>query len=121
MRSPAAYYFLLLYLTVIGKPLLPVAADWWAHTFDEARHVALVHAKYGCHHLQNEIAAGSQTDHSNNPGLLKAEDSVCVHLSPAICDVDFSTPKAPVSFLSINRNKLPFLLQAIQLPPPKAC
>ena len=56
MKSPIAYYLMLLYVTAMLKPLLPIADDWWSHEFNEIEHISLIHAKYRNHHLQKEVA-----------------------------------------------------------------
>jgi hypothetical protein len=81
VKSPAAYYLLLLYITVVLKPLIPIATDWYQHAFNEIEHVAHVHEIYGSHHLQHEIAdAGSGEDHHNNQPTLRSDDQVPFHL-----------------------------------------
>jgi hypothetical protein len=44
MKFAIAYYLLLIYSTVILKPLIPVAEDALFHCFAEAYHIASVHA-----------------------------------------------------------------------------
>ena len=56
MKFAIAYYLLLIYATVILKPLIPVVEDVLIHCFAEAYHVATVHAKYGNNHLEKELA-----------------------------------------------------------------
>ncbi len=59
------------------KPLLPFVNDWWQHEFNETEHVSLIHAKYGSHHLQAELAetnSNSKQDQCN----LKIQDQVFI-------------------------------------------
>jgi len=65
MKFPIAYYLLLLYLTVMLRPLLPVMGDAWGHTFNETIHIATVHAKYGANHVQS-VLADNAAQHANN-------------------------------------------------------
>ncbi|MEP6466448.1 MAG: hypothetical protein ABJB05_09080 [Parafilimonas sp.] len=81
MKFAIAYYLLLIYSTVILKPLIPVAEDAVFHCFAEAYHVATVHAIYGNNHLAKEEA--NATDDSNNnsaKNTLKTEDAVAFHI-----------------------------------------
>ena len=83
MKFPIAYYLLLLYLTVILRPLLPLASDAWGHTFNEAIHIATVHAKYGANHLQSVLADNAAQNNSNGKtqNTIKFGEDVPVHLT----------------------------------------
>lgn len=47
---------MLLYLTMMVRPVLPAVVDWYQHEFNEIEHLACVHAQYGSQHLQREVA-----------------------------------------------------------------
>lgn len=81
MRFTAAYYLFLLYLTIMLKPLLPVVNDSIAHFFAEAKHIAVVHAKYGVHHASVEMASNAADDNSKKQSGTKAEEAFPVHVA----------------------------------------
>ena len=64
MKFATAYYLLLIYTTVILKPLIPVAEDALFHCFAEAYHVATVHAVEGKDHVEKEMAASGADEAS---------------------------------------------------------
>ena len=77
MRFATAYYLLLIYTTVILKPLIPVAEDALFHCFAEAYHVATVHAVEGKDHVEKEMAAAGTDEASSKKQLAdKAEQSI---------------------------------------------
>jgi hypothetical protein len=82
MKVPIAYYLVLLYVTVMFKPLIPVISDVLSHTFSEAIHIATVHAIYGSNHLEKELSNASP-DNANNKhqNSTNGEDPVPVHVS----------------------------------------
>ncbi len=82
MRYTTAYYLMLLYVTVMFKPLIPIISDALSHTFSETIHIETVHAKYGSNHLEKELAA-SGTDNANNKNqnTITSEDQVLIHVA----------------------------------------
>ena len=117
MKSPAAYYLLLLYTMVILQPLLPAVSDWWSHEFNATAHIAAVHARFGANHLQKELAsAGSESKKENTQ---KAEDTASPHVSPLPSALDFAVTMPVVAHLGLPRTNLPFVFCSIQIPPPK--
>ena len=82
MKFSTAYYFLLLYVTIICKPLIPYISDAASHFFDDAIHVATVHTIYGDNHVEIELAAtGSADENNKNQSTLKVQEPVSVHIS----------------------------------------
>ena len=82
MKSVSAYYLLLLYISVLLRPLVPIATDWYAHQFNEIEHMILVHAVYGSHHVEVESGMNKpESDHDKTPGS-RSDDQVSVHFSP---------------------------------------
>jgi hypothetical protein len=81
MRGTIAYYFVLIYITVMFRPLIPVIKDTFSHAFSEAIHMATVHAVYGSNHLQKEL--DNTTDNSNGKHHAGSgfEEQVPVHVS----------------------------------------
>ena len=90
MRAAIAYYMMILYFTVMFKPLIPIVKDTISHTFAEAIHIATVHAIYGSNHLQKEIAEsdGGNTNnkHQNNTN---GEEQVQIHIVVKSCIYNF--------------------------------
>lgn len=120
MKSPTAYYLLLLYITVMLKPLLPIVNDWWSHEFNEVEHISLVHAKYGSHHLQKEVAdTSSDSENNKSQNISKSEDQFPFHISPQIHNYVFKIASSNNNYLSTNAGKLPFVVISNQGPPPK--
>jgi hypothetical protein len=77
MKFATAYYLLLIYATVMLKPLIPVAEDALFHCFAEAYHVATVHAIEGKNHVEKEMAASGADDTSSKKQQAdKAEQSI---------------------------------------------
>jgi hypothetical protein len=71
---------MLLYLTVMLKPLLPVMADIFDHEFNEIDHLATIHLKYGRQHVQKELEKNSSSNEQKNSNTLKAKDVVSFHI-----------------------------------------
>ena len=81
MRSPAAYYLLLLYCTVLIRCALPAACDALSHIFNEEQHIATVHAVYGSHHLESQTAGTVDDNHSGkHTASLQQNEPNVVHL-----------------------------------------
>lgn len=68
MKFTLAYYLILLYSSVILNPVIPIVSDVLSHEFAEAYHIAMVHAKYGANHLQQELTntANENGQHKKN-------------------------------------------------------
>lgn len=82
MKFAVAYYLLLIYLTVMLQPLIPIAEDALFHCFAEAYHVATVHAKYGNNHLETALANDEKDDNSGkNQTSAKNVEQTLVHIA----------------------------------------
>ena len=80
MKSPVAYYLVLIYVTVILHPVLPILSDVWSHAFSETYHLSTVHKLYGSHHL--DIDLSKDGSHSGNKKeSLKYNESISLHMS----------------------------------------
>lgn len=111
---------MLLYITVMVKPLIPIVNDWWQHEFNEVEHMSHAHAVYGSHHLQHEIAdTGSHNDHCNNQNILKSDDQVPFHIWVTEYKNDLNITSFDKQFKVINYLKLSSVFIAPQGPPPK--
>ena len=77
MKFAIAYYLLLIYSTVVLKPLIPVAEDAVMHCFAEAYHIATVHAIEGNNHVEKEMAdPGANDNSSKNQKADKTEQTI---------------------------------------------
>ncbi len=111
---------MLLYVTIMLKPLVPVVDDWWEHEFNPIKHQIHVHAIYGSNHLQKELAdENSNNDNNKNQNTLKSQDQVSFHVSPAISKYGCTLNKSDIQYSSFILNKLPLVLISNQGPPPK--
>ncbi len=120
MRFPTAYYLMLLYLTVVFKPAIPIISDALSHTFADAIHIATVHAKYGNNHLETELATeGSDNDNSKNQNTVKSEEQIPVHVPEDECTFDFSLNSFNKSYPVFKNYTLSAIFIAKQIPPPK--
>lgn len=82
---------MLLYITVLFKPLLPVINDALSHTFAEAIHIATVHAVYGSNHLEKDLSdTASENSNNKHQAGTNIEDQLSVHVSSSACLYDFS-------------------------------
>ncbi len=83
MRFTTAYYLLIIYISVMFRPFVPIVKDVISHTFFETIHIATVHALYGSDHVQKEVSENN-TDTQNNKhhtGGINEESQVQVHVS----------------------------------------
>ena len=79
MKHPAAYYLLLLYCTLMVRCAVPVACDALSHIFNEEAHLATVHAVYGSHHLQAEVAGSVSDTQSSKHTNAQQDEPTVVH------------------------------------------
>lgn len=120
MKFTIAYYLMLLYVIVIFKPLIPYISDAASHFFDDAIHVATVHAIYGDNHVEIELAAtGSDNDASKTQNTTKAQDPIPVHVSEEASDYDFSLNEADKHYPSVFLYNLQRIFISKDAPPPK--
>ena len=117
MRFPLAYYLLLVYLTVIFKPLLPIVSDAYAHIFEEAIHLATVHAKYGNNHLNKDLAHDSDTSNASQKNT-NFNENWTVHLDTCEKVYRFEMPSFAVSYGSLLFKELPDIYLIKFVPPP---
>ncbi len=118
MRFPSAYYLMLIYLTVMFKPLIPVISDMYSHTFSEAIHLATIHAVYGTHHLEKALATTGESD-SKDPKNIKSGETYNVHIGSSACIFNYlSDTIKPVYFLR-PFYKLSNIFLSIPVPPPE--
>lgn len=122
MKFPIAYYLLLLYITVMVKPLLPILSDACAHEFYEAEHITRYHAIYGSNHLEKELAnAGAENNNGKNENNLNVDGQVAFHILTRECTFNFSILKSKIAYRIFKLSKLSPVLISNQGPPPKFC
>jgi hypothetical protein len=120
VKADIAYYLLILYATVMFKPLIPIITDAWEHEFNEVAHLSLVHEKYGSHHVEKELAGNSQDDdHGKNPNSLKSEDQVPFHLGIEEYNSHASSSTFDKQFMLIKHTILLSVCINRKGPPPK--
>lgn len=110
---------MLLYFSVMFKPLIPIISDALSHTFSETIHIATVHAKYGSHHLEKELGASENDNAGKNHSAITSEEQVLVHMGSDELKYDF-TSKILLQDYSLCK---PFTLSTVFIskagPPPK--
>ena len=119
MRVPVAYYLLLLYVTVMFKPLVPIVSDAISHTFSEAIHIATVHAIYGSNHLQKELSNTTSDNTDKHQTNRSVEDPVPVHVSSNGSLYGFYFSVTGNDYYSFDLNKINPGFYLKNFPPPK--
>lgn len=120
LKSPVAYYLLLLYITVMLNPLIPLVSDALAHAFNETIHIATVHAVYGEHHAANAVAnAASDNDNCTKHAAIKSEETVAVHVPVAMFCLLFQSKNVGKNPSSLYLFNLPAIFLSNSFPPPK--
>ncbi|MEP6846520.1 MAG: hypothetical protein ABI861_10970 [Panacibacter sp.] len=120
MRFSTAYYLFLLYLTVVLQPLVPIICDAVAHTFEDAVHVATVHAKYGDNHREVELAnTSSDNDNNKNHNAVKADEQIPVHFGEDEYTFDYTMNNILTKYFPANLFDLSIGFIAKHSPPPK--
>ena len=120
MRYIAAYYLVLVYVTVMLKPLIPIVSDAMSHALNGAIHVSTVHAKYGSNHLDEELAdTASDNTNSKNQNTVKSEEPLPVHISTKECKYDFNVNTSDKQYFDFKSHKLLSVFILKHGPPPK--
>lgn len=110
---------MLLYITVMFKPLIPILNDLWDHEFNEIEHISIVHAKYGSHHLQKEVADSDADNNQKGQTSLKSDDQVSFHELTGEYKFEFPLDSTDIKYVALKLTKPPFVLIFSQGPPPK--
>jgi hypothetical protein len=107
------------YALMLFKPVLPLFADAMAHTFNENRHLMVVHEEHGSFHVHYETvkATGSSgKEQSKNTGKITVDDDLFT-----IAELAYSFPLlgmnvSPADIYSCHcSSPCPFMIY----PPPK--
>ncbi len=121
MRFPAAYYLVLIYITVMFKPLIPYISDAASHFFDDAIHVATVHTIYGDNHVEIELATtGSADENNKNQSTLKVQEPVPVHITEDECVYDFTINDIDKTYSLLQFSNPESICLSKDAPPPQA-
>ncbi len=119
MRAAIAYYMILLYFTVMFKPLIPIVKDKLSHTFAEAIHLATVHAVYGANHLQKEVDQSSSDNANDKHQNSNNEDQAQVHVATNECKFQFVSTLARETYCSPIHQSIITGFISKHSPPPK--
>jgi len=119
MRFPVAYYLLLLYITVMLRPLMPLLGDAWDHAFAESIHIATVHAKYGANHLEKAMADAGADNNSKNQNTVKSVEVVPVHVPEEAVAIHFYFENVVSNYNRLQPCKTPPVFVSCHYPPPK--
>lgn len=117
MKSDIAYYLLLLYVTVMLKPLIPIISDAWSHEFNEIEHVSTVHAKFGSQHLQKDLA--DERSDNKDQNSLKSQDQVAFHIPQNETTFYFGVTSFDREFHFLKFQKILPAFISKHIPPPK--
>ena len=72
---------MLIYITAMCKPVLPLVNDFLSHTFWKTEHIAIVHYENGKNHLHYELKkVNDQNNNDSNSPAPKSSESVSVHV-----------------------------------------
>ena len=120
MKTTVAYYLLLIYITAVCKPVLPLVNDLLAHTFWKTEHIITVHRENGKDHLHHELKKVSdQNNEDANSPAPKSAESVSVHILLQN-NYDFSySATSEHKHLTSSYSLLSTFLE-LNTPPPKA-
>lgn len=120
MKFAVAYYLLLIYATVILKPIIPLAEDSLSHCFAEAYHVATVHAIYGNNHVDVALADDAKDDTNNkNQTTSKTGEQDTVHISIKEQTPAFVVKIQPEKIFVYTSDKPCTIFLLKNVPPPK--
>ncbi len=122
MRYPAAYYLLLLYSTVLMRCVLPVTCDALSHVFNEEKHLATIHAVYGSHHLQSEMAGTvAQSDTGKHTASLQENEPTVVHTFTQTVLIVFTSFLPNINHSTLFSFYFPLRSSDCITPPPERC
>lgn len=122
MKFITAYYLLLVYVTVICKPFVPVMTDVWDHAFNEVEHVCTVHAVYGEKHADAEVGkTGAENENGKNESTLHSQEPVPVHVSAEEFKDGILIPVIEKFYADLLLYIFPESYHFIVIPPPKDC
>jgi hypothetical protein len=118
-RTIISFYLVLVYSSMIVKPVLPIVSDSLSHAFALAKHLATVHAIYGADHLQQEITETSQgQEKSKTQNQLRPDNPVCLHTLTDLFSYCFH-PGQKIIFPSSLAGSITQIFLPFEIPPPR--
>ena len=120
MKFTTAYYLMLLYSSVMLSPVIPLIKDVVSHSFAEAYHMSVIHARFGAHHAEDEMAnSGAENDAGKNQTTTKSEQQVPVHLVPLAYTINITSTLIKVTNPNFKTYNLPSVFISRFIPPPR--
>ena len=119
MRFSTAYYLFLIYLTVVFQPLIPIICDAVDHTFEDAVHVATVHAKYGANHVELELASYGSDKNNKDHNAVRTEEMVQSHFAEDEYSINLPATNIYTKYFMSSFLNLSHVFISKQSPPPK--
>lgn len=110
---------MLLYVTVMFKPLIPVISDTFSHTFNEMSHIATIHAKYGSNHLAAELADTGRDENSKSHDTSKPVSEVPVHVATDELNAGLSLNAANKNYCFFTLRDISPVYIFFKAPPPR--
>ena len=105
---------MLLYISVMLQPLLPIATDWYGHEFNPIQHQIQIHMVYGSHHLYKDVADSNwENSKTNKHTSIKTSETAPVHIAvqndyiipqPTPGKQKFATFACNIYAVSLNRH-----------------
>ena len=120
LKSATVYYLLLLYLTVLFRPLIPIMEDAWSHTFNMAEHLSTVHAHQSKNYLHAALAnCAADLEGGKHQKSIQSESQITLHIYTPFFSITYylNLIKKPIHHFSYILFHLPIFLCK---PPPKA-
>jgi hypothetical protein len=119
MRKTIAYYLLLIYLSAIISPTMPLLVDVVAHNFNQAVHISTIHMVYGKNHVDSEIAVeAAKNKNDNHESSIKSQTPITLHLLQRNVQFSFESISYNAYSTLFQVNKLPFWFPVHTTPPP---
>jgi hypothetical protein len=118
-RTIISFYLILVYSSLILKPVLPIVNDSLSHVFALAKHLATVHAVYGANHVQLEIVETNKPgEKSKTQNPYRAGDSVPLHIFTEVCCFGLQKGLMTVHLPSLS-DSITWIYLPFEAPPPK--
>lgn len=120
IKFSIAYYLIIIYVSIMFKPMIPLIIDAFDHSFAKAEHIATIHAVYGDNHTEADVAkAGGENSSDKNQNTVKCAEYASVHL---FCPKEKSRiviNPIHTTYSSLIFYNIPDTFISITVPPPK--
>ena len=87
MMGKMSRFVLVFYVLLMFKPVMPLLADMFAHTFNEQQHILLVHEVNGKFHIHQELGNASHQSDNEKSNEVKVEVEEYMNVLPEIFKV----------------------------------